>query len=381
MAAASSSEKILIKRQAGPDVDEAGMSRFAVNDYLAAEVFGVSEGLYENKKHKKNQRYLPPHPSIDASDATSLPVEPHCDITKSVLRIKPMEVPSGNIGKREFVASGIVHLGLVGATVLASFVASKHFVQYEIQPVELVFGIESEIKNIPDAAKLEAPAAQPEALKLPETLPQLPKQIALPSSEELPDAVPLPQTPTPAPTTVNANIPTPLPGVKTMAPEEIVRRMEKENRKVGEQERTGTNKPSTAAKAADVKFDLPPPPISQPVANAETGTSPVGSLQGRVNATVKDAYQIAAFNHVKRIWRLPNTGKYGSSLATVVSIDIDTFGKIIGTPEIVTPSGNAEYDEEVVAVVTNGQPYPDLPAELAPRMRLRIRLSPGDVTK
>lgn len=371
----------------GPDIDEAKMLRFGGGDYHQNELFVLGEFALkpQDSKKQRNRRMLAPLVKIDARSQAELTQEPACLITKSSPKLPATNVEFGDLGKREFALSGAVHV-LLGLVVLfVTFVADHAFLETQVTPVELVFGVEEELKDIPEAPKEVAKEAQvPEAEKPREILPQLPKQVAINAEEAPKDAVPPPQVLTPSPTKpAVVQGPTPPPGVKVMDPKDVLKRMEREQRKAGDKDVKGKNVASKDKnqKAPDVKFDLPPPPIPQSIPGAPTGLGPAGSVEGKVNANVKDAYTVAASNHIRRNWKLPETSNFSANLAATVLFDIDTFGKIVGKVTVVESSGNAEYDREALEAATAAAPFPDLPAELAPRMTLRIRLPAPDKKK
>jgi outer membrane biosynthesis protein TonB len=64
--------------------------------------------------------------------------------------------------------------------------------------------------------------------------------------------------------------------------------------------------------------------------------------------------------HVRRSWVVP-PGFRQQSLATVVDVDLDAAGNLLGEPEIVKRSGNPWYDDGVLRSIRKASPLPAPP--------------------
>ena len=64
--------------------------------------------------------------------------------------------------------------------------------------------------------------------------------------------------------------------------------------------------------------------------------------------------------HVRQSWVVP-PGFRQQSLSTVVDVDLDAGGNLVGEPEIVRRSGNPWYDEGVVRSIRGASPLPAPP--------------------
>lgn len=363
-----------------PAVDEELVAKHSFSDYQTAEIFQGFNNDEKQSNKRMQKRILPPIVRIEKTVAETIP-HIEVDIIPTTKRIsQKKQKDEAVLNKSDWVFSGFMHFCLVSVAFLSvSLFQTKLIDNFEAQPVELVFGLGDELRNTEKRVEPGPPVPEQEALKRPELLPQLPKQVVIKESEIVdPNAVPMPSDAKPMPTPIVQLTATPPPGAKVLTAAEVLKRMEKENRKVGEKTQEGVKDPKGKSVAKDLKFDVPPAPMTQSIPDAPPGLAGAGTLEGRVNATVKDAYTVAATNHLRRIWSLPESKNFDANLSALVVFEIDTFGRMIGNAQVAKSSGNNEFDNEALAAVQGGSPYPDLPQELAPRMRITVKLAPRD---
>lgn len=363
-----------------PVFDEELVAKHSFSDYQIAEIFQNlnNDEKFSNKRMQK--RILPP--TVKLENATEKIPHIEVDILPTTKRISQKKQKDNNVvlNKSDWMFSGFMHLCLLTTAFLSMSLLQNRLVDnFEAQPVELVFGLGNELRNTEKKVDPGPPAPEQEALKQPELLPQLPKQVVIKESEMVdPSAVPMPSDAKPTPTPIVQLTATPPPGAKVLTAADVLKRMEKENRKVGEKTQEGVKDPKGKSAAKDLKFDVPPAPMTQNIPDAPPGLAGAGTLEGRVSATVKDAYTVAATNHIRRVWTLPESKNFDANLSTLVVFEIDTFGRMIGSARVVKSSGNNDFDNEALTAVQDGAPYPDLPQELAPRMRITVKLAPRD---
>lgn len=400
-----------IKVDMGPSVDEPNMSFFESGTYSG------HDAIYFSRLHGGNKRILAsaqgraplsaPKVNIDVTLAGLVRPEPVCDVASTSLRLKAVASShDGRVGATDALSSLVFHGFVIGICFGVTSLSGRRDLPLVLdQPVEVSFGYTEphrEEKNIADKGVV---AAQPEALKLEQQLPQLPKNLAL----DLPppadaESMPLPdkqqaapkETPAPQPSiapVAQATVPptkatpapvvparTPPPNTKILTPEELAKRMEKEKRKVGEKEREGVrDKPKSDEKS--MPNDLPKSPMDNGLPEAPPGLGPAGKLEGTVSASAKNDYREAAFSHIKRFWSLPDLMSLDPALEVIVVFDVNVFGKVQGKVRVQKASGNPSFDQEATKAIEAANPFPDLPQDLAPAMQLKMRFSPQDIRK
>jgi TonB family protein len=383
---------------AGPSIDEPNMRYFGAEAHAPADVIDFTHYRAKNSKAKGNGEEVkldPPHVIVD--ELKPLRREPLCDIfsTSTRLKINPPTLLKPH-WKDIAVSTGIHVLVLAGVMILPLLTSSKREHVLDEEPIEVSFGISDALTNsFKEMPKPEVPAPQepevlPEAKKAEEQLPQLAKNMALdaPTNEE--NLMPAPAKPTPAPTPTEEPKPTPVatvketppPNTKKITQEELLRRMERENRKVAEKEQEGTKNKKNAKENIKDPNELPKNPFASDLPKSPPGLGPSGDIKGTlVDASVKQQYTGVVMRHLKQAWTLPETKDFGADLVVVLVFKINSFGKIIGAVEVEKSSGNKDFDEEAMTAVQSASPFPDLPEELEPSVTLHPSLRPRDAQK
>lgn len=322
--------------------------------------------------------------------------EPYVDLTAQSPRWKVLDGGPGKVGFQHLFASLALHGAVAGAVVGAGALMGIQLRsdETEEQVVEVAFGFDVSTRAASSApARLGDSAADQEATKTEQQLPQLPKLLAVESAPADAQSMPLPaneavpevKTDTQNTTAEKAEQAkpevkeTPPPGVRALSAEELARRAERESRKVAPQEQAGTRTdPSTGRPA--LPSDQPDSPFSNSNVDIPPmpGALPQGSLQGKVDASVKAEYTTSVFNHIRRLWNLPNTRSFDPNLKTEITFEVNAFGRLIGQPTILTPSGDAEFDEVALQAVKDAVPFPELPKDLGARQRMTHAFRPRD---
>jgi len=100
-------------------------------------------------------------------------------------------------------------------------------------------------------------------------------------------------------------------------------------------------------------------PAAEPEQVAAVAPAGGGGTGRPVSPEVADWMRRARI-HVRRSWVLP-AGFRQQSLATVVDVDLDSGGNLLGEPEIVKRSGNPWYDDGVLRSIRKASPLPAPP--------------------
>lgn len=369
--------KVEAPKIVGPIVDTSEILKLGESYYLSDDVVDFSQ--YKKARSNKQKRKLEPPEILIDTTATKLSAEPECDVNPALPRFKLPPVKYSELSRKHFGYSIAAHFVLVLIGFLLSLIAPSTFnLDDEAIPVTMVFGTTD--KDV--AAKEIAGATEeaPEATKVKETLPQLAKSIAVESKDPPPkDAMPPPdESRVKELPKESVLIPTPPPAVRTISAEEMAKRIEKENRKVGNETKDG--KQDTADKGKkDLKYvpTLPPDPFSASnIPSAPPGLQ--GSVEGRVHAGARSSYEIKASGHLKRYWTVPNLVKFDPNIKAQLRFVVNRFGKIVGAVTVTKSSGDPEFDDQAIQGVRSAEPFPEFPAELPSTMTLNISLQPKD---
>jgi TonB family protein len=356
---------------AGPAVDEANMTFFAQ---------GGRQG---------------PAVAFDFDAPRVVRREPLVDVDARSQRWKTSEGGAGRVGVTHLAGALALHGAVAGVIVGAGAILGTPLRgEPEENVVEVAFGFDLASRAPSSSpARLGDSAADQKATKTEQQLPQLSKQIAVESAPSEAPNMPLPPTeeikaPDPqketavAPDSNTAALPvtkeTPPPNIKTLTPEELARRAERERRDVAKEEQAGTHADPGTGRAPRPS-DLPDSPFSSnvdvpPVPDA----LPQGSLDGKVDATVKGEYTTAARNHIRRFWNLPQVRQFNPELRVEIEFFINPFGRLVGEPQVSKSSGDADYDELAKQTVKDAVPFPDMPKELGARQKMNLNFSPSD---
>ena len=101
-----------------------------------------------------------------------------------------------------------------------------------------------------------------------------------------------------------------------------------------------------------------PPAVQEPLQTAAaTGTGGTG----RPVSPEVAAWLRKVGIHVRRAWVMP-AGFRMQPLITVVTVELDTSGRVIGNPDIERRSGNPWYDDNVVRGIHKASPLPAPPS-------------------
>lgn len=339
-------------------------------------------------------------PSLDVpfSARFMLEMEPRVDEGAFSQRLKIDVLEDESLGPWPLGLSLLWH-GLLIGVVLGFTQAGdvrKPFQPSESEAIEVSFGMSLDLKKALPDGKIAKETSDAEATKSAQQLPQLPKLLAIdaatpaPSDNSLaaPDSAISQPQPTPEPTNQTAEKAPPTPGpkvdaidpaaAKKMKLEELAKRLEKEQRKVGEKEKAG-NKNSAASDVYKRPSDIPISPLGKDIPDVPKGLSQAGSITGKVSQKVKSAYAQAAALHMRKHWSLPDVLTFESRLEVVLGFDINTTGRILGRVKVVRGSGNARFDEEARKALEAAGPFPDLPKEMGSRLSLRMKFSPQSI--
>ena len=390
-----------IKVEMGPEVDESSMLSFEKAEFYTSDVVTFTHyGNIGSSNSNLGQKLTAPLPQFDMSFSRLLTTEPSCDINAKSVRFKLVSHTQKRPAGIDFASAIGMHGVIVGVIIGSQFISDYAPSKVLEEPVEIAFGVED-----PGAEKNkseESPVKQDvEALKTAQQLPQLPKNIALDvPAPPAPDQMPLPEVPTPQPTLAPATPPpklsetpppkvatakpidakTPPPGVKKMTIEELARRTERENRKVGEQETDGKVKGNE--KKATAPADLPKNPFEShsnlPTAPAALGQ---GIAEGSFSASANKDYAASATGYMRRHWNLPDFAEYDQDIEVTLQFSINVFGKVVGKISVKKSSGNPQFDLEAKKAIEAASPFPDLPQELSPNVTMTMRFSPKEVKR
>ncbi len=322
--------------------------------------------------------------------------EPMVDLTAQSMRWKVLDGGPGKVGFRHLLGSFALHGFVAGAVVGAGAFMGLQMrpEENEEQVVEIAFGFDVTSQSVSSApARLGDSAADQEATKTEQQLPQLPKLLAVESAPTDAQNMPLPPVEGAEELkkeTENANTDaaadakpalkeTPPPEVRALSAEELARRAERESRKVAKEEQAGTHSNPGSGRAA-LPSDQPESPFSNNNVDVSAlpDALPQGSLQGKVDVSIKGEYTTSVFNHIRRLWNLPNTRAFDPNLKAEITFEVNAFGRLIGVPKVQTPSGDAEFDEVALQTVKDAVPYPELPKGLGPRQKMTHAFRPQD---
>lgn len=355
---------------------------------------------------QQSQVVLDEEPSLPEQQSLRskfMSLEPVCDVQSDNIRL-----PVRGHEKDNFPASASVVSVCAHGSLAVLLVASGHFgwLFQKTEPIEMVevtFGLEIPLQKRTNP-KRSRDAVQPEpdqATKAREQLPQLPKRF------EVESVTPPPQEsemPAPAdktgrrredekkePVARPASVPTPKKVPERVVAserdkdaqkvkfDEVARRLEKEQRKVGESDKKGQKKKpieSVVPGGMDIPENPLADPANAPLPDMPDTLAPTGSLLGRKLAgTAAEAYKTAAFVHMKRFWTLPDIVDFSSDLQTRAVIVVNVFGKILSV-DIDQSSGNAAFDALVLEQIRKAEPFPDLPAGSAQDERIYLLFQP-----
>lgn len=366
----------------GPLVDERNMVYFGAAQRGAAA-----------------QAFFGPAPLIDPTSVRLARHEPRVDVSAQSPRWKVL-TEQGRVGALEVASSLAMHAALIlGALGFVKVFDARDKVFEESVPVEIAFGLGFEPRSFQKEVTKGDSDADVEALKSEQQLPQLAKSVAMeaPPQPVNDQSMPLPSAATPAPVptspdtkaqatpdakpTLAAKVEkTPPPNVKTLTQEEYARRVERENRKVGKDEREGVQQDAKTGTKPLALNDLPNSPFAgKSIPDAPPGMGPTGSTEGKVSAAAKGEYQAAAGAHIRRFWNLPDLYQFEPNLEVIVIFQINMFGKIIDKVKVFKGSGNDAFDAEAIKAVESAAPFPEPPDELAPRVPMRMKFSPQEI--
>jgi outer membrane biosynthesis protein TonB len=115
-----------------------------------------------------------------------------------------------------------------------------------------------------------------------------------------------------------------------------------------------------AALRAELGEETPPPEVQE----TEQPMSDLQSAQPDPSAAEADpemlAWRAALERHVRMGWKVPPDFK-GQALRTGLMFTLTSGGEILGTPEVIQPSGNPYYDDSTVNALIQASPLPPPP--------------------
>lgn len=347
-----------------------------------------------------NDPAIKPDPQIEVpfSARFMLDMEPRVDENAFAQRLKVDGIDDDSLGPWPLGLSLLWH-GVLIAVVLGFAQAGELRTQFrpnESEAIEVSFGMSLDLNKSLPQGKVASEVSDSEATKTAQQLPQLPKLLAIDAATPAPSDTSLASpesevsqpnvTPTAANQTAEKATPTPGPVVdevdsaasKKLKLDELAKRLEREQRKVGEKEKAG-NKKSAANDEYKRPNDIPVSPLGQDIPAAPKGLNQVGSITGKVSQQVKSAYAQAAALHMRKHWSLPDIVTFESQLEVILGFDINTTGRILGRVKVVRGSGNARFDEEAKKALEAAGPFPGLPKEMGSRLSLRMKFSPQSI--
>lgn len=334
-------------------------------------------------------------------------LEPVCDLRPDNVRLPVRSHEKDALPASASVVSVCAHGALAVLLVGGGHLGWLFQKKEPVEVVEVTFGLEIPLQQRASPTRSREPV-QPvldQATKAPEQLPQLPKRFEVESAPP-----PAQESDMPAPVadktgqrpanekTEAAARPTASPAPtkppeKVVAPErdkdaqkvkfdEVARRLEKEQRKVGESDKKG-QKEKPIEPVVPGGMDIPENPLADPsnapLPDMPDTLAPTGSLSGRrLAGSAAEAYKTAAFVHMKRFWTLPDIVDFSSDLQTRAVIMVNVFGKILSV-EIDQSSGNAAFDALVLEQIRKAEPFPDLPAGSAQNEKIYLLFQPRSV--
>lgn len=327
-------------------------------------------------------------------------LDPVCDVRADHLRLPVRNHESDAFPRSAGLLSACGHAGLAVLLVAGGHLGWLFQKSETSEVVEVTFGLEIPLQH-QGRIQRSRDAAQPvpdQATKAPEQLPQLPKRFEV-------DSVPPPSDDAemPAPTEKSAERPptdkkSPKPEAtrqpnKVVAPErdkdaqkvkfdEVARRLEREQRKVGEMEKKGQRE-KPVDPVVPGGMDIPENPLADPsnapLPDMPDALVPTGSLSGRrLAGSAAEAYKTAAFVHMKRFWTLPDIVDFAPDLSTRAVIVVNVFGRILSV-EIDQSSGNPAFDALVTEQILKAEPFPDLPAGSGQNEKIYLLFQPRSV--
>jgi outer membrane biosynthesis protein TonB len=229
--------------------------------------------------------------------------------------------------RRFFVLSALLHAGFAA---LLAFSPG-------LPAMEAPMGVISvDLVAAPTAA---APAPRPKPRAAPAPVPA-PPQAAPKPKPPVPEKRVLPQEST-------APKPTPRPRREELTPEQVARpeAPQQDYSDVLEQLRAEAGEEAA--------------PEAEPQQVAAVAPAGGGGTGRPVSPEVADWMRRARI-HVRRSWVVP-PGFRQQSLATVVDVELDAGGNLLGEPEIVKRSGNPWYDDGVLRSIRKASPLPAPP--------------------
>ena len=345
-----------------------------------------------------------PRVYMDLSAAPQRFLEPKVDLSSRTEKMKPHLGSSIQVGWINIAYSLTAHLTVIGVGFsLVTLLSGPSLLKYEEEiPVEVNFGFDLPNRAVStNPGKIAESETDQAASKTEQQLPQLPKQIAvdstlpqeqtLPPPEEAKPEVPSEKVPPPEKTETKKSEKkespalvkeTPPPGTKTLTPEELAKRIEKESRKVAKEEKKGSHKDEGEGRKQRPS-DLPNSPFSDSKSLSDLPSAPSilpqGSKDGSLSTSAKSEYRSMVLNHIRRFWNLPDLGKFDPNLKTEIVVTVNVFGRILGKPRVQKKSGDSDFDEAAFKVVLDSVPFPELPKELAPRLELTMLFTPKDI--
>lgn len=243
-------------------------------------------------------------------------------------------------------------------------------------PVELVLGLPNSKMRAPKAVEQSPETEQPQATKIQEALPQLPKLIATDEAEPPPDSVaPMPtEKPTPEAKNTPVQADEKKDGVR-LTKEELERRAEREQRERAKSDQEGQHK-KDAPDQPRAKDKLPENPFG-PSALDELGDDRLP--EGSVDGTVLDAnsgYGAKVGNHMRKFWHLPDLKSYDPGVKCSVLVQVAPNGRVLDF-RIRTSSGDPDFDAQAQAAIQEADPFPAFDA--SGPVTLELRFDPHNV--
>jgi outer membrane biosynthesis protein TonB len=227
--------------------------------------------------------------------------------------------------RRFLVVSSLLHVGLAG---LFAFSPSSGVTSAPMGAIAV------NLVAAPDRPAAARPA-RPKAAPVPTPAPAQPKpKPPVPDKRVLPKEAREPK-------------PTPRPKREEIAPEEVARpeTPQQEYADVLDRLRSEVGEEET--------------PAAEPEQVAAVAPAGGGGTGRPVSPEVADWMRRTRI-HVRRSWVVP-PGFRQQSLATVVDVELDAGGNLLGEPEIVKRSGNPWYDDGVLRSIRKASPLPAPP--------------------
>lgn len=140
--------------------------------------------------------------------------------------------------------------------------------------------------------------------------------------------------------------------------EEERRRREAEERRKREEEERRRQPQKASRRATEPDRELPQVSTRQ----GQIGVQGGEQARGLTAEEFEFAWYLESMlNKIRARWSPPPRGPYARERKVVVQFRIDSRGRIVAGPDVITSSGSTVYDRAALSAIRNAEPYPPLP--------------------